>query len=123
MKNIEKPQLTLREMLHFLNCQEEDRDIYVDAMEGADGIAVCGGDIALTHDGFEKFGKVLDMKMDGNTIIGNNADYNAMYDYEELEKGDGGRLYLALELIRALAGYCNSSDYDKWFEGEDAKMI
>ena len=115
----QKSQMTVKDMLHFSNCQEEDRDIYVD---GIDGIAVCGGEIALTSAGMERFGVVLDMEMDGNTIMGNDEDYNNMYDYEE-GKGDGGRLYLAYEFICALAGYCDSSDYTKWFEGDDAKPI
>lgn len=112
--------LTLREMIHYLNAMEEDVDIYVD---GLDGCAVVGGDIALTPAGKRKFGKVLDMHLEGHTVVGTDKDYEDLDAFEEDGKGDGGRLNLAMFFIRALAGYCSCENYDKWFEGDDAVLI
>ena len=51
-KNIMEKKITVREYFHALNILEEDRDVYVDCI---DGIAVVGGDIKLTPKGVEKF--------------------------------------------------------------------
>lgn len=115
-----KQKLTVRELIHYLNCTEEDRDIYVD---GIDGIAVCGGEIALTPAGMEKFKTVLDMELNGDCIIGTDDDYEALSKYQEEDEGRGGKLQLAWTFLAALAGYCSCENYDKWFKGDDAELI
>lgn len=115
-----KQKITIREFIHYLNCTEKDIDVYVD---GIDGIAVCGGEIALTPAGMAEFGEVLEMEMDGHCIIGNDDDYDILTDYQEEDKGDGGRLQKAWEFLCSLAGYCSCDNYDKWFKGDDAELI
>lgn len=63
------------------------------------------------------------MEMDGHCIIGNDDDYDILTDYQEEDKGDGGRLQKAWEFLCSLAGYCSCDNYDKWFKGDDAELI
>lgn len=105
--------ITVREYLHSLNILEEDRDVYVD---GIDGIAVVGGEIQLTPLGMKKFGPVLDMEMEGSCIIGSDEDYDLLDDGK-------GNLCLAWEFLSGMAGMCSCSDYDAWFEGDDAELV
>lgn len=115
-----KQKLIVRELLHYINCMEKDVDVYVD---GIDGIAVCGGEIALTPAGMAEFGEVLEMEMDDYYIVGSDDDYGDLQDYRVEDKGDGGRLQKAWEFLCSLAGYCSCDNYDKWFKGDDAELI
>lgn len=98
--------------LEYLRTRTEDVDVYVD---GVDGIAFCPESFRLTNAGVEKFKPVFDMEMDGDTVIGNDDDYDDLCDYEENGNGDGGRLYLAWELLCAMAGYCSVKNHREWF--------
>lgn len=102
-------------LIDFLANNTEDIDLYVD---GIDGIAVCPADELpmLTPEGYEHFRDCFDLNVEGYLVEGDDEDYDAMYDYEDNDRGDGGRMYLAWELISALAGYCSSTNYEKWFD-------
>lgn len=106
--------MTLQGFFDFINANEEDFDLYVD---GVRGIGVCAP-VKLTEEGRKHFGAVLDMEVKRYTIMGNDKDYEDLEAYDEEGKGDGGRLLLAWELLKALAGHCSCEDYDKWFEHE-----
>lgn len=120
MNKQNKIQLTVREFIHYINAMGQDVDVQVD---GVDYIAVVGGNIALTPKGMEKFGPVLDMKMDGFCIVGSDEDYNKLDIYNETDALDGGNLMLAWDFLRSLAGYCPASLFDEWFEGPTAQLI
>lgn len=102
---------TLENLIDSINNAGDDIDVYVD---GIDGIAVCPP-INFTKEGRKHFEAALSLPVEGYCIVGEDKDYNDLYEYEE-GKGDGGRLILAWELLKSLAGYCPSSKYDKWFE-------
>lgn len=104
--------ITLRELLHSINVQNNDIDIYVD---GIDGIAVCAP-VTLTDEGEREFADVMDMEVDGYTIIGDDKDYEDLEDVENDKTDYGGRLELAWQLLTGLAGYCSCANYDKWFK-------
>lgn len=114
--------VTLREFLHAINILNKDVDVYVDGTE-YDGCAVCPP-IKITPAGEQEFGKILDsaelyidVEQYGNTIM-----YDNDKAYDDYEKGEG-IIVDALFIIYALAGYCSATNYSRWFEGEDAKMI
>ena len=102
-------------LIDFLANNTEDIDLYVD---GIDGIAVVSADDLpmLTPEGYEHFRDCFDLNVEGNLIEGDDEDYDAMYDYEDNEIGDGGRMYLAWEFLSSLAGYCSVTDFNKWFD-------
>lgn len=109
--------ISVREFFHVHNQIEEDIDLSVD---GADCfIAVCFGEIKLTKEGERVFGDMLNsLRMSGYCIV---SDNNA--DYDEYERYEMGKLTLAKDFLLALAGYCSSSNYEKWFEGDDAELL
>ena len=91
--------------------QEIDVDVYDDVCESVN-IAFCGP-VELTEEGKDRFGGILDLKVyiryeDGNPetallLIGGYDDWEAKLD-------------IAKEFFDAAAGYCASSDYDRWFK-------
>jgi len=86
---------------------EIDIDVYDDYTEEL-GIAFCGP-AELTEEGKSEFGDVLDYDI---TIYDNvNEAVISINDYPDA----GGRLLKASRLFYGLAGYCNESDYKKWF--------
>lgn len=97
--------MKVKDLFEFINANECDVDVYVD---GIDGIAVCAP-VKLTNKGKRHFAKALELEVKSYTIMGNDKDY------EDLEKGKG-RLVLAWELLKSLAGYCSCENFDKWFE-------
>lgn len=117
-----KEKLTLREFIHLKNREEDDIDMSVDGTDCY--IAVVFGDIKLTPEGEKEFKSCLDgLHVDGHRIMGNDDDYEAYETWLEEGGDDGGRLYAAVVLLYALAGYCSTSNFAKWFEGKDAKLI
>jgi hypothetical protein len=117
-----KKNVTLREFLHIMNTTDNDIDMSVDGTDTY--MAVCFGDIKFTPEGEKMFGDCLDkLHVDGRCIVGEESDYDQYDDYLEGESEDGGLLRTAEILLHALAGYCSCSNYDKWFEGDDAKLI
>lgn len=102
-------------LIDFLATNTEDIDLYVD---GIDGIAVCPADELpmLTPEGYEHFKDCFDLNVEGYLVEGDDEDYDAMYDFEDDKREDGGRMYLAWEFISALAGYCSATKFEKWFD-------
>ena len=107
-----KRKVTLRQYLDALNIIGGGRDINVD---GIDGIAVESPVQELTDEGLKHFSPCLDLIMDGDTVTGTDEDYDRLYEFQEEDTGDGGKLQLAWEYLTAMAGYCSTGNYDKWF--------
>lgn len=103
---------TLENLIASINNIGKDVDVYVD---GLDGIAVCPP-VNFTDEGRKYFETVLSLPVEGYRIMGEDKDYDDLSEYEEKDKGDGGRLLLAWKLLKSLAGYCPCSDYERWFE-------
>lgn len=97
--------MKLKDLFDFINANEEDIDVYVD---GIDGIAVCAP-VSLTEEGKRHFADALELEVKNYTIFGNDKDY------EDLENNNG-RLSLAWDLLKSLAGYCPVRDFDRWFK-------
>lgn len=107
---------TFREFIHRMNYTEDDIDMSVECTSCY--MAVCFGDIRLTPEGEAEFGECLDhLKVDGTCVVSDNDE-----DYALINE-DKGLLHKAACFIESLAGYCSCVDYDKWFEGETAKLI
>ena len=107
---------SLREFLHCIIVLGEDKDIYVD---GINGIAYCG--TRLTKEGEEYFRDALDGTYveDYCVMSDNDKDYD-LIDEEE------GNLCLAWEMFVSMAGYCDCDNYDKWFNNEwdeDGRLV
>lgn len=109
-----KTKFTLDKLLDSINNAGNDVDVYVDAI---DGIAVCPP-VIFTKEGREHFKAALSLPVEGYCVMGEDQDYEDLYEYEEKRKGDGGRLLLTWELLKSLAGYCPSSKFEKWFKEE-----
>ena len=108
--------VTFREFLHVHNATDDDIDMYVDGTNCY--MAVCFGDIRLTPEAEAEFGECLDkLRVEGTYVVSDNDE-----DYDIVDE-DEGLLFKAACFIEALAGYCSESDYEKWFEGDDAKLI
>lgn len=106
-----KKLFTLKNLIDSINNAEKDVDVYVD---GINGIAVCPP-MNLTEAGRKYFEVALSLPVKGYCVMGENKDYDDLAEYEEEGKGNGGRLLLAWKLLISQAGYCPSSDYEKWF--------
>lgn len=116
MEKKEIAKVTFREFIHRHNDTEDDIDMNVDGIGSL--MAVCFGDIRLTTEGETEFGECLDkLRVEGTCVVSDNEE-----DYELIDE-DQGLLYKAACFIESLAGYCSCTDYDKWFEGETAKLI
>lgn len=97
---------TLKRFLSALNTLGTTVDMSVDG--GFSPIAVVPP-VTLTDEGMKRFGKVLRMRVEDNTVIGTTRDYNDLDDF------GGGRLADADIFLKGLAGYCSVANYDKWF--------
>lgn len=115
--------VTLRQFFHVMNSFDNDIDMSVDGTDTY--IAVCFGDIKFTPEAEKMFGDCLDnLHVEGGCVImGEDSDYAKYDEYYEGNSEDGGRLRTAEILLHSLAGYCDCEDYDKWFEGDNAKLI
>jgi hypothetical protein len=112
---MEKTNYTLRDLLRAISVLQDDRDVVVDGADFA--IAVVGTDgIVMTPAALEHFKGALELPVEGNVIMGEDKDYD---DYDNRT----GRIFDAVELLRALAGYCSAENYEKWFEGSTAELI
>ena len=107
-----KKVFTLKHLIASINNVGRDVDVYVD---GIDGIAVCPP-VRLTKEGKEHFARALSLPVEGYCVMGESKDYEDLFEYEEENKGVGGRLILAWDLLKSQAGFCACSDHDKWFE-------
>lgn len=116
MEKKEIAKVTFREFLHGHNATDDDIDMSVDGTSCY--MAVCFGDIRLTPEAEAEFGECLDkLRVEGACVVSDNDE-----DYDLIDE-DHGLLYKAACFIESLAGYCSCTDYDKWFEGETAKLI
>ena len=102
----------------YLRNLREDTDVTIDGT--GQGCAVCVPVPELTEEGRRHFGPALSLFMDNESrdlVISNNDNHYTDYaEWEEEDRGSGGPLRLAEELIYAMAGYCTCEDYDKWFK-------
>ena len=128
MKNENRKERTLREVLAAINTLDLDIDIEVDGVRSGlgDVIAVVAP-VKLTQEARKHFAKALDLPVVGSSalcvISHNNADYDNILDYEDGDKSAFSALVLAWQLLKNKAGYCSCADYAKWFKGEDAEEI
>ena len=102
----------LKDLLHAINVLGDDRDVYVD---GYGTIAVCPP-IKLTEDGLRHFKKSLNAAVEVDYRGGHHHSTYISDDEVDVDEE-------AWNLLVSLAGYCPKSDFDKWFEGDAAKMI
>lgn len=103
---------TLEDLLHAINILGNDRDVTVDGIES---IAVVPP-VKLTAIGRAHFEKALK----ANVVVEyGNDEHKYTYVGDDDEKVDE----MAWDLLCSLAGYCSGSEYEKWFEGEDAQLI
>lgn len=100
---------TLEDLLYEINKLEDDRDVTVD---GEGTIAVVAP-VCLTPAARTEFGEVLKLRADGDIVLGYHSE-----DYEA-----GGTIEEAWRFLTALAGYCSTENYEKWFEGEEAAEV
>ena len=107
--------VTLREYLHSLNVVNKDVDIFVDGHDVT--IAICPP-IKLTPEGESEFGYLLDNK---DIYVDSDIDV-VMSDNEDDYKSDGN-LWKVSKFVIYLAGYCPTYKFNKWFEGDDAKLV
>ena len=96
----------------FVKAWESDTHNDVDVWDNVCeelGIAYCSG-IKLTKKGKEHFKEVLDYDIDVD------EDYcTAIIDVDDEEGVWQKKLKKAKEFFYSAAGYCDESDYDKWF--------
>lgn len=102
---------TLEDLLHAINVIGEDRDVLVD---GADLIAVCPP-VKLTAEGRKFFEREL-----GATVISEYNEQDCHIDTYVSDNRQNCRPYI---FLLALAGYCDSEDYELWFEGPTAEIL
>lgn len=93
----------LKDLLHAINIIGDDMDVCVD---GVGEICVCPP-IKLTAAGREYFKSALNAKVDCCIVCDK----------------DDARSEEAMKLLESLAGYCSTTDFERWFEGDDAKLI
>lgn len=103
---------TLKDLLHAINILGEDRDVFVD---GEDSIAVVPP-VKFTPEGLKHFKIALDATVE---VEYKDDCHRDTYVSDE----DEGVNEDAWNLLASLAGYCNEAKFNKWFEGETAKMI
>lgn len=103
---------TLKDLLHAINILGEDRDVVVD---GQDVIAVCPP-VKFTPEGLKHFHKALKATVE---VEYKDDCHRDTYVSDEEE----GVNEEAWNLLVSLAGYCDDSKFQIWFEGEAAKMI
>ena len=107
--------VTLREYLHSLNVVNKDVDIYIDG--DVVEIAICPP-IKLTPAGEEKWGNLLD-----NKDIYVDTEISMVMSDNEHDYESHGNLCEVEKFITYLAGFCPTSKYDEWFDGDDAKLV
>lgn len=103
---------TLKDLLHAINILGDDRDVTVD---GIDAIAVCPP-VKFTPEGLEHFRKALDATVEVEYKNDSHRDTYVSDDREDINQD-------AWNLLVSLAGYCPEKTFDKWFDGDNAKMI
>lgn len=103
---------TLQALLRAVNLIDRDRDIFVDVLGS---IAVCPP-IKITPAGRRHFAKALDATV---IVEYKNDSHTHTYVSDACEATN----LQAFDLLASLAGYCGTSDFEKWFEGEEAELI
>lgn len=102
---------TLKDLLHAINILGEDRDATVD---GIGSIAVCPP-VKFTPEGLKHFHKALEATVE---VEYEDDCHNDTYVSDEEDVNEE-----AWNLLASLAGYCATSKFQIWFEGETSKMI
>lgn len=125
MEKKENAKMTFREFIHGHNATDDDIDMSVDGTDCY--MTVCFGGIRLTPEAEAEFGECLDkLRVEGACVVSDIEGACVVSDNDEdydLIDENQGLLYKAACFIESLAGYCSCADYDKWFEGENAKLI
>lgn len=103
---------TLKDLLHAINIFGDDRDVLVD---GQDVIAICPP-IKFTPEGLKHFRKALNASVEVEYQDDLHRDTYVSDDDEGVNEE-------VWNLLTSLAGYCPGCRFDKWFEGDTAKMI
>lgn len=103
---------TLFDLLHAVNVIGIDTDIFVD---GIDSIAVCPP-VKFTPEGLSQFRMALAANVE---VEYENQSHSDTY----VSDNDENVNIEAWRLLSALAGYCGASRFNKWFEGDNAKII
>lgn len=103
---------TLQDLLHAINILGDDRDVFVD---GQNAIAVCPP-VKFTPEGMKHFRKALDATVEVEYKDDSHRDTYVSDDEDGINEE-------AWSLLTSLAGYCSESEFNKWFEGDTAKII
>ena len=103
---------TLKDLLHAINILGDDRDVTVD---GIDSIAVCPP-VKITLEGQKHFQEALEAAVQ---VEYKDDSHRGTYVSNEDEEID----QKAWHFLASLAGYCEESKFDKWFEGDIVTMI
>lgn len=102
--------MTVEEFVKAWESEEKpDIDVYDDVVEEL-GIAYCSGS-CLTEEGKEHFKEVLTYTME---VF--EDQYYALVKVDDEEGIWQEKLKKAEEFFYSAAGYCASSDFDKWFK-------
>lgn len=99
-------------LIEYLQTRTQDVDVIIG---GIDVVKFIPELFHLTPAGVKKFEPCFDMEVIGDTIIGNTRDWEDFFAYKNENKGNGGRLCLAWELLWDLAGYCSKEQDERWF--------
>ena len=103
---------TLFDLLHAINVIGIDMDIMVD---GIDSIAVCPP-IKFTPEGLSQFRMALGANVE--------VEYKSNFHSDTyISDSDEDVNIEAWRLLSSLAGYCGANKFNKWFEGDNAKII
>lgn len=103
---------TLKDLLHAINILGDDRDVTVDGM---DSIAVCPP-VKITPEGEKHFHKALEATVE--VEYKNDCHYSTYVSDDEEDINEE-----AWGLLVSLAGCCTENKFNKWFEGDTAKVI
>lgn len=106
-KEVYCPNMKIKDLLEM----EIDVDVYDNVCEEL-AIAFCGA-TKLTEEGREHFANVLEY--DVNILENSFLGQVAIVDVDDKEGVWQKKLEGAKELFYSLAGYCSSTDYDRWF--------
>lgn len=103
---------TLIDLLHAMNVLEEDLDIMVDGIETFPVYTP----IFFTPKGLSQFRMALSAPV--------KLTYNGLFHSRVFViENDQDVSIEAWRLLSALTGHCDDDKFDKWFRGDNAKMI
>lgn len=112
MKANECFKTNLKDLLHCINVLGEDFDVCV---EGNECIAVCPP-VKFTRQGLYHF--ITELEANVNVFYKNGSHDYTIVDDKKQSINDA-----AYKMLAELAGSCSKSNYDTWFNGENAQLI